>query len=128
MAIRVEGIDTNAAMQRAHHHAPGVLHLLGALAVGLLLESPLARDEHIHVLRQHSNGGNSYALHLADGRQMHLRAVPMHSRDYDVIVVYDRWFHGQQAKHRVALIETVEDARAWVGSLRYEDPGQSAAA
>jgi hypothetical protein len=74
--IQVEGPDTPAAIKRARHHTPKTVPLILEAAVSLLLACPLARDEHVHRLKQSRPGAESYGLYLSDGREFHFRPGP----------------------------------------------------
>jgi hypothetical protein len=92
--IRVEGKDTKAAIMRARDHTQDTEPLILEIAVTLLLGCPLARDEHIHYLKQSGKGAESYSLQLSDGRQYHFRPRPR-GHDADRIDVFDKYQRGR---------------------------------
>lgn len=92
--IRVEGPDTIAVIKRARDHTHGTVPLILEAAVTLLLGCPLARDEHVHTLKQSRPGAESYGLHIADGRQFHFRPEPK-GHDATSIVVRDGYRNGK---------------------------------
>ncbi len=91
--IKVEGPEPVAAIKRARHHTPGTVPQILEIAISLLLGCPLARDEHVHVLKQSRPGAESYGLHLADGRQYHFR--PDGGHDATTILVKDKYRNGE---------------------------------
>jgi hypothetical protein len=102
--LRVEGPDTTAAITRARHHTPGTVPLILEVAVTLLLGCPLARDEHVHRLKQSRPGAESYGLYLEDGRQFHFRPGPG-NHAAQTIRVYDSYRSGD-------LVIELDDAEA----------------
>lgn len=71
--IQVEGPDPTAVIKRARDHTQGTVPLILEAAVSLLLNCPLAQDDHVHRLKQSRPGAESLGLYLADGRQYHFR-------------------------------------------------------
>lgn len=90
--IRVEGVDPVAVIKRARDHTEGTVPLILEAAVSLLLNCPLAQDEHVHLLRQSRPGAESLGLHLSDGRQYHFR--PSGGHEASSILVKDSYNHG----------------------------------
>jgi hypothetical protein len=62
--IRVEGPDTIAVIKRARDHTQGTVPLILEAAITLLLGCPLARDAHVHILRQSRPARNATAYTL----------------------------------------------------------------
>lgn len=114
--IRVEGPDTTAVIKRARDHTPGTVPLILEAAITLLLDCPLARDHHEHVLSQRKVGAESYALLLTDGRQYHFRAGGGH--EADTIWVYDRFQRGELDP--VAVLSSRESVREFFEGLHVE--------
>jgi hypothetical protein len=104
--LQVEGPETTAAITRARHHTPGAVPLILEVAVTLLLGCPLARDEHVHRLKQSRPGAESYGLYLEDGRQFHFRPGPG-DHAAETICVYDRYRTGQ------LVVELDSDEAIW---------------
>ena len=90
--IQVEGPEPTAAIKRARHHTPGTVPVILETAISLLLGCPLARDEHVHRLRQSRPGAESYGLYLEDGRQYHFR--PDGGHEAMSILVKDKYRNG----------------------------------
>jgi hypothetical protein len=87
--IKVEGQDTGVLSRRVRHHVQQILPLKYAFMDSLVFESPLAKDDEVHVLRQSSTGPASFGLYLADGRQFHFRLGAGYS-----IAVKDAYHNG----------------------------------
>jgi hypothetical protein len=88
--IQVDGPEPTATIKRARHHTPGTVPLILEAAVSLLLGCPLARDGHVHVLKQSGKGAESLGLYLDDGRQFHFRPGNG-GHDATSIYVYNRY-------------------------------------
>lgn len=102
--IRVEGPDPTAVIKRARDHTEGAVPLILEAAVSLLLGCPLARDEHVHLLKQSRPGAESLALYLADEREYHFRPGPG-GHDATSIHVKDGYMNGK-------LVAKLDDAKA----------------
>jgi hypothetical protein len=98
--IRVEGPDTNAVIKRARDHTHGTVPLILEATMSLLLNCPLARDGHVHVLKQSRPGAMSYGLYLSDSRQYHFRPGEG-GHAATTIRVYDRYRYGTSPPIRV---------------------------
>jgi hypothetical protein len=73
--LKVEGqnLEVLRMGSRLRHHARVLVPLIDALTNALIFDSPLARDNHVHVLRQVRTGAGSFVLIVADGREFHFR-------------------------------------------------------
>jgi hypothetical protein len=116
--IRVEGPDTTAAIKRARHHTPGAVPLVLEAAISLLLDCPLARDQHQHVLKQSRSGAMSYGLYLADGSQYHFRPGDG-GHAANSIDIFDRYKYGESEP--VAVLSSHEDVRDFFEDLMVDD-------
>jgi hypothetical protein len=113
--IKTEGPDPTMVVRRAHHHAKGIAPLVDA-AYSALVTCPLAMDDHVHVLKQSSNGAESTGLRLADGRQYHFRPIWNGHHNAVGVVVYGRYRYGR--REPLAEWRTVEEVRAFFAGLR----------
>ena len=71
--LKVQGFDPGVVSRRLVHHGEKLRPLIDACVYSLLLESDLARDDEVHILRQSKKGPGSFGLYLSDGRQFHFR-------------------------------------------------------
>lgn len=99
--IRVEGPDTTAVIRRARDHTRGTVPLILEATMSLLLDCPLARDDHVHVLKQSRPGAMSYGLYLDGGRRQYHFRPGEGGHAATVIRVYDRYKHGSEAPRAV---------------------------
>ena len=111
--IQVKGLEPTAAIKRARHHTPGTVPLILEAAVSLLLGCPLARDDHMHVLKQSGKGAESLGLYLEDGRQFHFRPGKG-GHDATSIYVYNRY----RNRKLIAELDGPEAIRKFFASLK----------
>jgi len=110
--IRVEGPDPVAVIKGARDHTEGTVSLILEAAISLLLNCPLARDEHVHLLKQSRPGAESLGLYLEDGRQYHFR--PNGGHEATSILVKDRYMNGEL----VAELGSPEEISGFFAALK----------
>jgi hypothetical protein len=111
--VKVEGqnLEVLRLGSRLRHHAQLLLPLIDALVNALIFDSSLARDSHVHVLRQVRTGAGSFMLKLADGREFHFRPA---SFAPPAIRVLDSYHHGSE----VVVLKTRNQCQAFMRGLR----------
>jgi hypothetical protein len=112
--------DPLTILARGYHHARGVVPVVEHSLYALLMQSSLARDNHVHKLFQSKRGAGSWALYLADGREYHFRAgFSKNGGGYDCLDVYDRYKSSRYyTRKQVAKLTSKSEARRFFRHLR----------
>lgn len=120
--LQVQGPDPGIVSRRLAHHGEKLRPIIDALVYSLLLESEIARDDNVHVLRQSKNGPGSFGLYLSDGRQFHFRLGWQVGHE-PYMTVRDAFQNGTE----VAKFTKESQARWWARTLTLRQAKKRAA-